>query len=49
MVLCGFSVVSAGLGFLISIPQLIGALGGARSALPLEQVEQVGAAVWSAV
>ncbi|KAG2435565.1 hypothetical protein HYH02_011859 [Chlamydomonas schloesseri] len=40
MVLSGFSVVSAGLGFLISIPQLIGALGGARSALPLEQVEQ---------
>ncbi|GLC37803.1 hypothetical protein PLESTB_001478300 [Pleodorina starrii] len=40
LVFCGFSVVSAGLGFLISIPQLIGALGGAPSALPLEQVQQ---------
>ncbi|KXZ48166.1 hypothetical protein GPECTOR_30g262 [Gonium pectorale] len=40
LVLSGFSVVSASLGFLISIPQLIGALGGARSALPLEQVYQ---------
>ncbi|GFR43250.1 hypothetical protein Agub_g4311 [Astrephomene gubernaculifera] len=38
LVLCGFFAASAGMGFLISIPQLLGALGGAPRALPLEQV-----------
>ncbi|GIL85550.1 hypothetical protein Vretimale_13373 [Volvox reticuliferus] len=40
LVFSGFSVVSASLGFLISIPQLIGALASTRNALPLEQVQQ---------
>ncbi|KAG2502156.1 hypothetical protein HYH03_000643 [Edaphochlamys debaryana] len=40
LVLLGFFGASAGMGFLISVPQLIGALGGARSALPLDQVIQ---------
>ncbi|GLI66510.1 hypothetical protein VaNZ11_010343 [Volvox africanus] len=40
LVFSGFSVVSASLGFLISIPQLIGTLAGTRNALPLEQVQQ---------
>mmetsp|Transcript_4400 Transcript_4400/g.7255 ORF Transcript_4400/g.7255 Transcript_4400/m.7255 type:complete len:308 (+) Transcript_4400:2-925(+) len=38
IVLFSFSVVSASLGFLISLPQLAGALGGAPNALSLEQV-----------
>lgn len=39
LVFSGVNVVSASIGFLVSIPQLIGSLGGAPSALPLEQVE----------
>lgn len=38
LVLYGFSVASAGVATLISLPQLAGALGGAPSALPLEDV-----------
>jgi hypothetical protein len=40
LTLYGFSVASAGMGTLISIPQLIGALGSAPGALPVEQVLQ---------
>eukprot|EP00877_Chromochloris_zofingiensis_P000740 jgi/Chrzof1/10667/Cz05g07170.t1_LPA1A[v5.2] len=40
LVLYGFSIVSAGLATLISIPQLIGALGGARNALATLDVLQ---------
>eukprot|EP00798_Chlamydomonas_sp_ICE-L_P019857 gene19857-26551_t len=36
----GLGALSSGIGFLVSIPQLIGALGGARAALPLEQIGQ---------
>lgn len=38
LLLFGFSVVSAGVGFVVSIPQLIGALGGAPNALPRDDV-----------
>ncbi|MEW5303923.1 MAG: hypothetical protein WDW36_006568 [Sanguina aurantia] len=38
MFICGASVVSAGLGFLISLPQLAGALGHTQNALPLNDV-----------
>jgi hypothetical protein len=38
LTLSGFSVASAGMGSLICLPQLIGALGGAPGALPLRQV-----------
>eukprot|EP00195_Chlamydomonas_chlamydogama_P003167 CAMPEP_0202919384 /NCGR_PEP_ID=MMETSP1392-20130828/75718_1 /ASSEMBLY_ACC=CAM_ASM_000868 /TAXON_ID=225041 /ORGANISM="Chlamydomonas chlamydogama, Strain SAG 11-48b" /LENGTH=277 /DNA_ID=CAMNT_0049612727 /DNA_START=146 /DNA_END=979 /DNA_ORIENTATION=- len=37
LTLFGFSVVSSGLGALISVPQLLGALAGGRNALPLEE------------
>jgi hypothetical protein len=40
LVLYGFSVASAGMGTLISIPQLIGALGGAPGALAVDTVLQ---------
>jgi len=40
LVLFGFSIVSASVGTLTSLPQLIAALGGARNALPTEQVVQ---------
>lgn len=40
LVFYGFSVISAGVGFLVSVPQLIGALGHAPAALPLENVLQ---------
>lgn len=39
-VFLGSGLASAGLGFLVSIPQLIGALGGAPNALPKEDVLQ---------
>jgi hypothetical protein len=39
-VLYGFSVASAGTGALISLPQLIGALGGAPGALAVDTVLQ---------
>jgi hypothetical protein len=38
LVIYGFSVVSAGVGTLISLPQLAGALGGARGALEVSDV-----------
>lgn len=40
LTLFGFSVASAGMGTLISLPQLIGALGGAPGALAVETVLQ---------
>lgn len=40
LVLYGFSIVSASLATLISVPQLIGALGNARGALSTETVLQ---------
>lgn len=38
LVLCGFSVASAGMGTLISLPQLIGAVGNAPGALAVNTV-----------
>lgn len=38
--LFGFFAVSASVGALIAVTQVIGALGGARNALPLEDVAQ---------
>jgi hypothetical protein len=38
LVFYGFSVASAGVATLISLPQLAGALGGARGALEVEDV-----------
>ncbi len=38
LVFSGFFIVSAGVGFLVSVPQLIGALGHAPNALPLTDV-----------
>lgn len=38
LVLFGFSAASAAVGLLISLPQLIGALGGARGALAVDDV-----------
>jgi hypothetical protein len=38
LVFCGFSVLSAGTATLISMPQLIGALGGAPGALTVNTV-----------
>lgn len=40
LVLFGFFTVSASVGALIAVTQVIGALGGARNALPLEDVAQ---------
>lgn len=40
LTLYGFSVASAGMGTLISLPQLIGALGGAPGALAVDTVLQ---------
>lgn len=40
LVLFGFSVLSAGVATLISMPQLAGALGGARGAMQVEEVLQ---------
>ncbi|CAL8462655.1 g2188 [Coccomyxa elongata] len=40
LVLFGFFAVSASVGALIAVTQVIGALGGARNALPLEDVAQ---------
>mmetsp|Transcript_34359 Transcript_34359/g.97322 ORF Transcript_34359/g.97322 Transcript_34359/m.97322 type:complete len:323 (-) Transcript_34359:123-1091(-) len=40
LLLYGFSVVSASVGFLVSVPQLIAAIGHAPNALPLDQVLQ---------
>jgi len=39
-VIFGFSIASAGVATLISLPQLAGALGGARGALAVEDVLQ---------
>ncbi|KAF5838442.1 hypothetical protein DUNSADRAFT_2836 [Dunaliella salina] len=36
--LFGFSAVSAGIGLLVNLPQLIGALGGARNAFGVEEI-----------
>lgn len=40
LVIYGFSMVSASVGALISLPQLIAAVGGAQNALPTDQVLQ---------
>eukprot|EP01024_Parvocaulis_polyphysoides_P035499 TRINITY_DN3144_c0_g1_i3.p3 TRINITY_DN3144_c0_g1~~TRINITY_DN3144_c0_g1_i3.p3 ORF type:complete len:314 (-),score=39.68 TRINITY_DN3144_c0_g1_i3:1519-2424(-) len=49
LVMYGFFALSAGIAGLISLPQLIGALGGAPKALPVEQVLQNLGIDWGAV